>query len=390
MVWVLDRRDGVKFRDMRNFWEKLPKPFFVLAPMEDVTDTVFRQMVVSYGRPDVFFTEFTNVDGICHFATLKEFDTKEFLHFGWDDRQIPVFQRLVFDPIEKPIVAQIWGREPEKFYRAAKIISRLKFDGVDINMACPAKPVLKIGCGGALIGQNSQVTEIVAAVKEGAGGLPISIKTRLGNKTIATEDWVGFLLTLNIQALTLHGRTVVQKSEVSANWVEIGKCVKLRDSGLSSPAQPCLTRRSREIQVEAKEEVTQGVSSTHSGELRRNGKRKTLIIGNGDIKNLKQAREMVDKYGVDGVMIGRGIFENPAVFDKSESELDRTGKLKALSEHIKLFRKTWGEGKDFNILKKFVKAYVNGFDGASEMRGKLMAAKTSGELLELAGEISSC
>lgn len=316
---------------MKGFWEKLSKPFFVLAPMEDVTDTVFRQMVVGLGRPEVFFTEFTNVDGI-EFAVRNT---------GADFASIPVLQRLQFSEVERPIVAQIWGKDPEKFYKAAKVVAELKFDGVDINLACPVRAVLKMGCGGALIGQNSQVKEIVAAVKDGVGKLPISVKTRLGNKGVITEDWIGFLLTLDITALTIHGRTVAEKSEVPAHWEEIGKAVKLRNESNN----------------------------------------RTLIIGNGDVKSLDEAREKSKKYGVDGVMIGRGIFENVAVFDKLGHKLTPQEKMAALLAHVKLFEKTWGDRKNFQVIKKFVKAYVNGFEGASDMRVKLMGARGVAELL---------
>jgi tRNA-dihydrouridine synthase len=211
---------------MKNFWKDLKKPIFAQAPMEDVTDTVFRQMIIKCGRPDVFFTEFTNVDGMCSRGRDK------------------VGKRLIFTPAERPIVAQIWGSKPENFLETAKLIKLKRFDGIDINMGCPEKSVVKKGLGGALIDNQPLAKEIILATKEGAGGLPLSIKTRIGVKNIQTEKWAEFLLGFNLDCLIIHGRTIAEMSESPTHWDEIGKVVKLRNSL----------------------------------------KLKTLIIGNGDIK----------------------------------------------------------------------------------------------------------
>src|SRR3989344_7701227 len=158
-----------------GFWGKLKRPFLCLAPMEDVTDTVFRQIVASVARPDVFFTEFTSTDGMCSPGFEK------------------VAQRLKYCEVERPIVAQIWGKEPERFRLAAKMIADMGFDGIDINFGCPERSIVKQGACGAMIGDKDRVGEIIAAVREGVGKLPMSVKTRIGNKQIATEDWIGFL-----------------------------------------------------------------------------------------------------------------------------------------------------------------------------------------------------
>ncbi len=302
---------------MANFWKELKPPFFILAPMEDVTDTVFRQIVASVGKPDVFITEFVNVDAVIHGAN----------------------QRLRFIEIERPIVAQIWGSDPEKFYKAAKIVKQLKFDGIDINLGCPVKKVMKTGTCAALIGQNKQVGEIIAAVSE--VGLPVSTKTRIGIKKPVTEEWIGFLLTQNLAAITIHGRTAAEKSEVPAHWNEIGKAVSLRNQSKS----------------------------------------KTLIIGNGDVTSLLDARRYALTYGVDGVMIGRGIFQNPAIFNSQTTILNPQQKLELFLKHSKLFKSTWGNTKNFAILKKFAKTYVNGYVGAAETREKLVATKNYDQLL---------
>jgi tRNA-dihydrouridine synthase len=290
-----------------SFWQDLPRPFFVLAPMEDVTDTVFRQIVTKVGKPDVFMTEFTHVDAILHHASMG---------------------RLIYSEAERPIVAQIWGTNPKSFYDAAQEIKRLKFDGIDINMGCPVRDIIKQGGCSALIGQKGLVTEIIQAVKE--AGLPVSVKTRIGRKVIDTEAWIGFLLTQDLAAITIHGRTAAEMSKVPSHWDEIAKAVSLRNQSMS----------------------------------------KTLIIGNGDVKDLNSARGYVQSAGVDGVMIGRGIFENVALF--SGRILETSEKLDLLKEHLQLFYSTWGSTKDMQIMKKFVKIYVNGFEGAAEIRQNVM------------------
>lgn len=317
-----------------SFWNRLPRPFFVLAPMEDVTDTVFRQIVASVGKPDVFFTEFTHVDAICHpEAAPKDPDQSWILRSAQNDMlNKGASQRLLFTESERPIVAQIWGTNPGSFAKAAQIIKDLKFDGIDINLGCPVKDIIKQGGCSALIGQNNQVAEIIAATQQ--AGLPVSVKTRLGIKKIDLS-WIEFLLTQNLAALTIHLRTVVEKSLVPAHW----------------------------------------------DELQNIPKNKTLLIGNGDVKNLEEAREKAEVFDLDGVMIGRGIFDNLALF--SGKELSRQEKYQLLIKHIKLYDQTWGSSKRFEPLKKFVKAYINGFPGASEARQKLMSAGSSHELLDM-------
>lgn len=300
---------------MVNPWKKLKKPIFALAPMEDVTDTVFRRIVASASRPDIFFTEFTSVDGM--------------LSKGADK----VMQRLIFSEKERPIIGQIWGSDPEKFFKAAQIIKKMGFDGVDINMGCPEKSVVKRGCCSALILNHDLAGKIIQSVKDGAGGLPISIKTRIGFRDIETEDWVSFLISQNIDALIIHGRTVREKSQVPAHWDEIGKAVKIRNK--------------------------MGVD--------------TLILGNGDIISAEDALEKIKEYKVDGVMIGRGVFKDYWIFNKNSKKYQPTleEKLKILLMHAEMFDKQWGKKKNFAILRKFFKSYVADFPGASGLRVKL-------------------
>ncbi len=308
-----------------NFWEQIKKPIFILAPMYGVTDTVFRQVVISVGKPDVFFTEFTPVEGLLSPAQEKMLET------------------LKFSESERPIVAQIWGSNPDKFYETAKLISKLGFDGIDINMGCPEKNPIKTGSCAALIKNPKLAQEIILATIKGAGGLPVSVKTRIGFGKIETVEWVRILLQTPIAALTLHLRTAKEMSQVAAHWSEMGKAVKVR-SELGS---------------------------------------KTLLIGNGDVRSLKEAKDKVKKYSIDGVMIGRGIFENVWLFnpDIDPQKITPTQKKELLLKHLHLFKKTYGDHRHFELMKKFVKCYVNNFKGASETREKLMSVKGLEELI---------
>ncbi len=303
---------------MINFWQKLAKPFLVLAPMDDVTDNSFREMMTVLPRPDVFFTEFTSADGLIYNKTGV------------------VAKKLEFSDKQRPIVAQIWGTNLETLEQAARIVQKLGFDGIDINMGCPVKTVVKRGAGGGLVKNVDLSLKIIAAVKKGAPKLPVSVKTRLGSDFET-------LLTAKLDALTIHGRTVAQRSKGRANWDEIGKIVKLRDQ--ISP--------------------------------------KTIIIGNGDIANFAQSVEMNEKYGVDGVMIGRGIFKDPYAFNKTEKRLSKEERTNLAITHMKIFEEVWAGQKDFNILKKFFKMYIKGFRGANKLRQNLMMAKTQEDALRL-------
>jgi tRNA-dihydrouridine synthase len=307
---------------MKSFWQKLPKPILAMAPMEDVTDTVFRRVVASCAKPTVFFTEFTSVDGL--FSRGRE----------------AVIHRLDYTPSEHPIVAQIWGNTPELFYKAAKLIAEMKFDGVDINAGCPQKNVTVHGGGACLIQDPWLMKDIIQATKEGSGNLPVSVKTRLGYKKIS-GDWIPFLLEQNLDALTIHGRTAAELSKVPAHWDEIKKAVGLNKQMGNN----------------------------------------TVILGNGDVKDYADAVKKCDEYGTDGVMIGRGIFHNLWAFDpRGVTHMENHQELlKIMREHMKLFEKTWGEGKNFAVLKKFFKIYVQGIPNASEIRERLMETNTSEE-----------
>lgn len=310
-----------------NFWQQLPKPFFVLAPMDDVTDTVFREVVARTGAPDVAMTEFANTDGFVHPKGRESVERR--LQVNDSEKQAGV-----------PVVAQIWGATPQHYYETAKeLASRGDFVGIDINMGCPEKGIVKRGCCGGLIERPEVAAEIIAATKRGAGDLPVSVKTRIGLRTIITEEWLSHVLKQDIAALTVHGRTVKEMSKVPAHWEEIGKAVKLRD------------------------------------ELAPN----TLVIGNGDVRDREHGLELIEQYGLDGIMIGRGIFHDIQAFSKQPTELSPAARIELLNQHFDLYGQTWGDTKRFDPMKKFAKVYISEFPGAAELRARIMETKSIDE-----------
>lgn len=306
-----------------NFWQTLKTPFFVQAPMEGVTDTVFRQILLETGKPDVFFTEFTNVDSFCS-----------------EKGKLDAMKRLKHDRLEKPLIAQIWGKTTENYFKTAQELQKMDFTGVDINMGCTEHNVTKNGCGGALINNQTQAKEIIEAVRRGAGSLPVSVKTRIGLQEIKIADWFEFLFKQKLDAVSVHVRTVRAGFRGEAHWEEMPKIVELRNK--IAP--------------------------------------QTILIGNGDVKSREDGLAKCRKYGVDGLMIGRGILNNLWIFRKDDAHpqnISVNDKIKLLIKHLALFEKTWGKTKDFNTLKKFYKVYVSGFPSASELRMKLMEFKTA-------------
>lgn len=323
---------------MNNIWQELRQkgPIMVLAPMADVTDAAFRQIINKYGKPDIFYTEFVSADGLCNEIGRKK-----------------LMRELYFTPSEQPIIAQLFSSKPEKMEQAAKLCAELGFAGIDINMGCPDKTIEKQGCGSAMIKNPKLAQEIIAAAKRGAPNLPISVKTRVGYNKVEIEEWAKTLLEAEPAAITFHLRTRKEMSKVPANWDLI---TVARD-------------------------LAKGTG--------------TLILGNGDVKDLADAREKAEKYNIDGVMIGRGIFGNPWLF--SERIPSTEEKLKVAVEHTKLFEDLFrpgetndklfgGHTKSFAIMKKHFKAYINGFDNAHELRLKLMEAENAGEVERLVAE----
>ena len=317
-----------------NFWTKLKKPFFVLAPMADVTDVSFRIIIQKYGQPDVFWTEFVSADGLCSAGR------EALLH------------DLKFTEAERPIVAQLFTSKPDKMREAAALCQELGFDGIDINMGCPDRSIEKQGAGAAMIKTPKIARAVIRAAKEGAPNLPISVKTRIGYNKDEIATWIPEILAENVAALTVHCRTRKEMSLVPARWEHIRQVTALRDK--ISPD--------------------------------------TLIIGNGDARDIADARAKAAEFGADGVMLGRAIFGNPWLFSalhtKDGKPITPTieEKLRVLVEHTKLFEKLLGDVKSFAIMKKHYKAYVNGFDGAKEFRTRLMEAKDATEVGNMVAE----
>jgi nifR3 family TIM-barrel protein len=307
-----------------NFWQKLPQPFFALAPMADVTDAAFRRVICKYGKPDVTWTEFVSADGLSS-------PGREALKID-----------LMYTEAERPIVAQLFSSHPEKMREAAKLCAELGFDGIDINMGCPDKSIEKQGAGAAMIKNPERAAEIIQAVKDGiadAGkSIPVSVKTRVGYNKVQIDEWIPFLLAQNIDALTIHARTRKEMSLVPARWDHVREVVEIRNKmGLT-----------------------------------------TKIIGNGDAVDIAHARTLVEETGCDGVMLGRAIFGNPWLFSGYVPTTEE--KLEVMIEHTKLFEELLGAHKNFAIMKKHYKAYVNGFDGAKELRVKLMECENAAEV----------
>lgn len=310
---------------MTNFWVDLPKPFYILAPMEAVTDAVFRHVVAQAAAPDVWFTEFTN-------AT------------GWaaaGDRAIG--GRLIKTDDEHPIVAQLWGAVPSAMERLAAHCVELGYDGIDINMGCPDKSATKSGGGSAMICNPDNAAAIIAAAK--TSGLPVSVKTRLGYSHI--DEWRGWLthiLQQDIVNLTIHLRTKKEMSKVPAHYELIADIKTLRD----------------EIAPQ------------------------TLLTINGDIRDRSHGEELVAQTGVDGVMIGRGIFHNPYAFEKIPTSHSREDLLGLLQLQLDLYdHYSTQTGRPYDTLKRFYKIYVRDFEGAAELRDHLMHTKTTDDVRAL-------
>jgi nifR3 family TIM-barrel protein len=308
-----------------NFWQKLAKkkkPFFVSAPMHDVTDIATRQMLVKYGKPDVMYTEFVACDG------LVNKDAKKIL-----------MNMLRFSENEHPIVAQFFGARPENFRECAKIARELGFDGVDVNMGCPDKSIVDQGAGSALIKNPKRAKEIIRAAKEGAGDLPVSVKTRIGWSENEIETWLKEILAEKPAAVTIHGRTKKQGFTGQADWETIARAAEIaKGSGV-------------------------------------------IIIGNGDVKSLKDGVLKARKSGVNGIMVGRSLLGNPWFFNRKIKieKVPLKDRLGAMIEHAKLFEKELSNKKIKNraVIRKHYSVYASGFDNAKELRIKLMGTRNS-------------
>jgi tRNA-dihydrouridine synthase len=367
-----------------GFWKKVKeaadaskRPIFTLAPMADVTDAAFRRIIAKYSRmsqkgggPDALWTEFVSADGLCSAG-----------------RKV-LLRDLAFSKKEKPIVAQLFTSHPDKMKEAAALIAELGFDGLDINMGCPDRSIEKQKAGAAMMKDVENAVAVIKAaregtseiydnkpsdtiflgvrefsaenslspraklcgapskdVSEGLSSIPISVKTRIGYNKVEIDTWIRALLEQKLPVLTVHLRTRKEMSDVPAHW----------------ELMPEIIRLCNEISPE------------------------TLIIGNGDVESLDDAKEKAEKSGCDGIMFGRAIFGNPWLFDRelTTGKISIKEKLRIMVEHTELFMKLLGDIKSFATMKKHYKAYVNGWDGAKELRMKLMEAKDAAEVKKI-------
>lgn len=307
----------------KNFWQKLAKekkPFFALAPMADVTDIAQRQMLVKYGKPDVLYTEFVSCDGLVNKEGRKA-----------------LIKNLRFYENEHPIVAQFFSAKPENFFECAKLANKMGFDGFEINMGCPDKSVVDQGAGAALIKNPKLARKIIQAAKEGAGDMPVSVKTRIGYNENEIEKWLPEILAEKPAVITIHGRTKKQMLTGEADWDAIARAVEIaKGSGV-------------------------------------------LIIGNGDVKNLKDGVLKAKKSKISGIMVGRGIFGNPWFFNRKIKieKIPIGDRLQAMIEHAKIFEKELKGIKNYEVIKKHYATYARGFDEAKELRVGLMKTKSA-------------
>lgn len=326
-----------------GFWKKINKPFLALAPMADVTDAAFRKIIAKYSKKKgggeyVTWTEFVSAHGLC--LAPKE----------GRDKLLKSFE---FSKEERPIVAQIFGSEPEYIEKASRMVADLGFDGVDINMGCPDKSVEKQKSGAALIKNPKLAYEIILAAKRGAESgknkIPVSVKTRIGYNKDELETWLPVILSAEPALVTIHARTRKEMSDVPARWERVKRAVEIRN------------------------------------ELQKDLKDKTLIAGNGDVASIFDAKEKFKETGADGAMLGRAVFGSPWLFSTHQCEYDVNQRLSVLLEHTKLFEKLCTH-KNFAVMKKHYKAYCHGFLGAKELRIKLMQAENSKEVEKLVKE----
>ena len=301
-----------------------------LAPMDGVTDAPMRYITAKYGRPDVMFTEFVSADGLKRVTGGNKLSLAS---------RNSLLRHLRFDESERPVVAQLFGGDPEAFFEVSKLIVKMGFDGVDINMGCPAKKVAGRGGGAGLIKNHELAGEIIAAVKKGVEGkIPVSVKTRIGFEK-ADPEWWKFLATQDLAAVTIHGRTFKQLYQGEADWEAIGEA---------------------------------GTLIKQSG---------AVFLGSGDISSRQQAVVSCQKYGVDGALIGRGAMGNPWIFDPNFQFTNSNFqlRLKVAIEHARKFEEVFPNDRFF-IMRKHLSCNARGFDGAADLRQKLVLCNSADEV----------
>ena len=298
----------------KNFWQEFDRPIMALAPLSGVTDCAFREIIADCSFPDLMYTEFTSCDALCNEVAY--------------DR---IICDLKFTNKQRKVIAQVFGSKPENFFKTAKLCQKLGFDGIDINMGCPDKNVEKQGAGSFLMKKPKLAQELVLATKEGAGDLPVSVKTRIGYELDELDTWIPNLLEVKPASITIHARTRKQLSLVPADWSKVKKAVEIA-CGSGIP-----------------------------------------ILGNGDVMTIKQAEELCQETGADGVMFGRAIFGNPWLFRKDISRRDVSFevRIETMLKHAQYFQE-YLPMKNFIIMRKHFASYVSGFPSASLLRENLM------------------
>lgn len=301
-----------------------------MAPMADVTDAAFRKIIAECGKPHVLWTEFVSADGLIR-AT--------------PEGKRKLYKDLIYTEEERPIVAQLFTAHPEYMEQAARLIEEMGFDGIDINMGCPDTSIEKQGAGAAMIKNPENAQAVIRAAKKGAPSLPVSVKTRIGYNSPSLETWLPYILEEEPALVTVHARTRKEMSKVPANWEYVARAVEIRDERKSN----------------------------------------ALIFGNGDVPDIEAALIRVKETGADGVMLGRAIFGNPWLFNTTRQKKDvpPQEQLEVLKRHVRYFDELLGDTKSFAIMKKHFKAYVQGFDGSSELKNSLMEVHGPQEVYDL-------
>lgn len=343
-------------KSIKGFWSEIQTPIMCMAPMADVTDASFRQMFARYGKPSVTWTEFVSSDGLFlrpiepGVGDQPQNDIERIALEHGIGTDHPLLKDLMFTEIERPIVAQFFSKDAGRMEQSARLAVALGYDGIDINMGCPAKVICNQGAGSAMIKDPEGAQELIQAAIRGAQGkIPVSVKTRIGFNKNELETWLPALLMANPAAIILHARTRKEMSKVPARWEHITRAVEIRD------------RLNPDV----------------------------LILGNGDVNSLAEADARITETGCDGVMIGRGIFGNPWFFNRDIKKEDLSPReiLDVMLEHTKLFEEILGQTKNFAVMKKHFKSYIAGFDGVKELRIALMERGNSyGEVQEIVEE----
>lgn len=302
---------------IKPIWKKIDHPFFVLAPMAGITDLVFRRVIQKCGRPEIFFTEFVSAHGLC------------------SEGKKELLKTLAFDQDEQPIIAQLFGSDPKMMADSAQLVESLGFSGVDLNMGCPDRAVIAQGAGSALIRNPALAQEIITTVQAAVKNIPVSVKTRIGFSSVKESDqWIDTLLETNLDALTIHARTVKELYQPVTHWEVVKTAVE------------------------------------------KSKNKNTVIIGNGGIRSRFEGEKKMEETGCQGIMIGQKVLTNPWIFEPAEKEHGWQERLELLRTHAELYRAQYPDPRSLSPFKKFIAGYLSGETGARKIRSRLILSKT--------------